>query len=131
MGAERFGHVSSDLRFTEGGVEGIRPALGVRDRGGTAVQERQRQRKRTLGGVRGGPEAGAGGEAGGAWLKACGRLGHGESLRASSRYGIRVSQRAHGFPGAGAFPGAAEGRGGVGLREGSGGVGRALSGVSR
>lgn len=74
MGAERFGHVSSDLRFTEGGVEGIRPALGVRDRGGTAVQERQRQRKRTLGGVRGGPEAGAGREAGGAWLKACGAL---------------------------------------------------------
>lgn len=51
--------------------------MGVRDRGGTAVQERQRQRKRALGGVRGGPggpEAGAGGEAGGAWLKACGAL---------------------------------------------------------
>lgn len=76
MGAERFGHVSSDLRFTEGGVEGIRPALGVRDRGGTAVQERQR-RPRAAGAAGrcwARPGGRAGGEAGGAWLKACGAL---------------------------------------------------------
>lgn len=125
--------MSSNLRFTEGGVEGIRPALGVRDRGGTAVQERQRRPRAAGAAGRCWARPGGRGRRGGGRGLAEGlwRLGHGESLRASSRYGIRVSQRAHGSPGAGAFLGAAEGRGGVGLREGSGGVGRALSGVSR
>lgn len=80
-------------------MEGIRPALGVRDRGGTAVQERQR-RPRAAGAAGrcwARPEAGAGGEAGGAWLKACGAL---VMARASERRVVMgfVFHRGHTAP---------------------------------
>lgn len=70
--------------------------MGVRDRGGTAVQERQRRPRAAGAAGRCWARPGGRGRRGGGRGLAEGlwRLGHGESLRASSRYGIRVSQRA-------------------------------------